>query len=112
MAIDQPIMSVGASAPRERARYVVVKAVGAVPPSSYNAVIDAQFVTIEQPAERVGQIVYYRGDNPSNLFRWVNVYVVVEIDGVLQWKQAEQQPDFIDTYTGQKHNPNSGFAGA
>lgn len=101
MAFDPNVIAAGVSAPRSRIKTVVIGNVPVAPPASY--VVDG--VTYTQPAERVGQIRFARED-PNT--RKGNLYVVVEIDGVLQWKLV-QLGGYIDSATGKSWDPLAGF---
>lgn len=97
MAFNPNVVAAGVSAPRSRIKTVAIGNVPVAPPASY--VVDG--VTYTQPAERVGQIRFAR-ENPNT--RKGNLYVVVDIDGVLQWKLV-QLGGFIDGATGRTWDP-------
>lgn len=114
MAVENPIVDSGPTSPRKTNKQLYMKRVGAIPPASYPAIDDDGFLAVfTQPAERVGQFVYYRPVDRPSYDRRVTMYVVVDVSGEgLQWKPVAHEFNFIDSNTGQPWDPLSFLPGA
>ena len=105
MPISKPVLSVQPSSSRLRNKQLILRRVPVIPPSPYTSRNEAGFIIVNTPdPERLGQICYYR---ESNSTRFVTMYVVVSIEGVLEWKEVASGVTFIDRDTGNPWNPTS-----
>lgn len=75
--------------------------VGAVPPSQYRTP-DGFF---PQPAEYEGQVRIVETSSGTEY----NMYVVVDLDGTLQWKAVKPSSAAIDPRTGRPYDANAAF---
>ena len=108
MTIEKGYLTVGPTVTRGDAKAFAAAIVPASPPSSYVRPIPnsgGQAEIIEQPAEREGQIVFFR-DQGSSLLQ---AYVVVSVDTVLVWKPVVSSIGTINSNTGQPYDPLAGF---
>ena len=102
MAVSNPIISAGATTTRSRAAAVVVAVSGVEPPGERRYINSEGDLVIEaQTPEREGQMLVYR---PSST-KLASLYVVVNIDGVLTWVQAQTRSAPYDAATGKPWDP-------
>ena len=105
MPISKPVLSVQPTSSRLRNKQLILRRAPVIPPLPYDAKDEiGVIINNTQDPERLGQMCYYR---ESNSTRFVTMYVVVSIEGVLEWKEVASGVTFIDRDTGNPWNPTS-----
>jgi len=106
MAINNPIIDSGPTYRRRDAKQLYIKEVNMPPPQPYTMMREnGQPAIQEQPPERLGQMVHFRVF-PSGGDVKTRAFVVVKVNGVLEWKPVVHEVTFIDPSTGLPWDPN------
>ena len=106
MAINHPVLDAGPSSPRGRNKQLFIEEAGAIPPESYRTIDDEKNVTnVDQTPKRLGQFCHYRGGSGLSRRSSTTMYVVVEINGVLEWKEVRSELRLYDSATGEPWDP-------
>lgn len=108
MALDKTIIAAGPASARKQNREVVIRFTNVIPPDPYLRLEPNGSVTsVPQTPEREGQMVTYRPS--TNSAYAATMFVVVDIDGTLVWKQVVTNGTFKDANTGRDWDPNAQF---
>ena len=112
MSINNPIIDSGPTSGRRVNYQLYIEQVSAVPPESFRVRGDnGVFDTVDQTPQRLGQFVHYRDPYAKWWDKTTTMYVVVEVNGVLEWKRVVHEAVFIDTVTGDPWDPLVGLPG-
>lgn len=102
MAINKPTIASGPVTTRQEAKTVVLTVSNAEPPGIRKYRTEDGFTVREaQEPEREGQMIVYRPDST----KLATLYVVVTIDGVLTWVQAQTRSRPYSSMTGEPWDP-------
>ena len=101
MSISQPIIA-ASSLSRGAVKTVVIPVSSTVPPADRVVAIDGVATVISQSPEREGQMIAYRASGELQL---VDLYVVVDIEGVLTWVPVLPSVIPIDPRSGKMKDP-------
>jgi hypothetical protein len=105
MALNSPVIAGAPVTTRASAKTVVGLITNIEPPALRLLTVDGSVVVVDQSPDREGQMLFYR--NGSELS--VTMYVVVELDGLLVWKEVQNWGIAIDPRTGLEKDPNLNF---
>lgn len=102
MAINKPILAAGSTLTRAEAKTVVLSLPPVAPPASYRSKDEDNFITIvDQIPTTEGAIVCYQIPNS----RFGELYVTVNIDGILTWVPVSPRTVISDAATGKAWDP-------
>jgi len=106
MAVNKPIIA-AEQASRPKVKHTAVRITNTVPPDAafWTNPDTGQNETVSQQPQREGQMVIYREPGSSD----VQMLVVIDIGGELQWKYVLTQPEILNNGTGRTWDPNAHF---
>lgn len=105
MPISKPILSVQPTSTRLSNKQFILRSAAQIPPRSYPKKNDNNVVEVVfQIPSFLGEVCYYRESNSTS---FVTMYVVVSINGVLEWKGVVSGVTFLNRDTGQPWDPLS-----
>ena len=105
MPVNKPILSVQPSSSRLRNKQFILRRAAEIPPTTYFRKDDNNVLeVVDQTPSSLGRVCYYRESNSTSI---TTMYVVVSIDGVLEWKEVVPEVTFLDSDTGELWDPLS-----
>lgn len=91
---------------RDEIKVVAVKTINVVPGEIRRYVVDGVLVQETTNPEWEGQIIFYREPSSTG---YAVMYVAVDIDGTLAWKETANGVVNYDSRTGREWDPKAGF---
>lgn len=105
MALNLTIIAGSPTTTKADTKTVAIAISFAVPPNPEVKNVNGLATLVEHQPEREGQMLVYRNGSESS----ATMYIVVEIDSVLTWKEVQNWGLVIDPRTGLKKDPNLEF---
>ena len=101
MAINTPVLSSGPTISRSRSKTIVGAISTVVPPDPVFRVVDGNAALVKQEPVREGQMLFVIASEG----RTARMYIVVQVEGVLEWRIVSFSGRIRDPRTGQPKDP-------